>query len=278
VRRTLTIAEVALAGLGAAPAAALTTTRQAASSGAVSAVFSFNGKAPNYSSLRLKITRSGTVFYDRPVVASLPHTCGAGCWPAAVGHGMTSVHVLDLEHDGQPDVLLDLYTGGAHCCFVEQVYSYDPGAQIYTRTEHNFEDPGAQVKDLGHNARLEFLSRDPAFGNAFADFAASGMPIQIWTFADRRFSDVTRHYPQLIAKDAAAWLKDYRSAISVTPPDDEGLIAAWAADEYLLGHGALVKSTLTKEQNAGHLKGPFESGAKFVADLNRFLRKNGYEK
>jgi hypothetical protein len=265
VRRTLMIAVVAVAGLaGAAPALATT---QSAHAGNVKATFTFHGSAPNYSGQRLRIERAGTVVYDKPVVAG---RCGGLCGPGGV-HA-SSVHVLDLEHSGQPDVVLDLFSGGAHCCFIEQVFSYAASAHTYLKTERDLGDPGAQIKDLGHDGHLEFLSADDRFANQFTDFADSGLPIQIWTFKARRFMDVTRAYPPLIAKDASVWLTGFKTHHA----NGEGFIAAWAADEDLLGHTSLVKSTLATEQQRGHLNGPIESGAKFVSDLQKFLRKLGY--
>src|SRR5262249_23604484 len=39
------------------------------------------------------------------------------CAPAGFGN-IDAVHVQDLDGDGEPEVIVDLYTGGAHCCYV----------------------------------------------------------------------------------------------------------------------------------------------------------------
>ncbi len=251
------------------------TTTQTASGGGVTATFSFQGKLPNFTNLRLRIAQSGTVLYDAPVVVSLPGSCFDTCWPGSPQRNHPSVSVVYLEPSGTPQVLLDLYSGGAHCCWIAQVYSYDATTNTYEKSEHNFGDPGYAVKDFLHNGQLAFLSADDSFAYAFTDFAASGMPIQIWSFAGGNFIDVTRLFPALIAKDAAAWWTAYQKAIKYG--DDTGLIAAWAADEELLGHKALVDQTLAKEQAAGHLRSPLTGGgAKFVAQLKQFLKAHRY--
>ena len=105
------------------------------------------------------------------------------------------------------------------------------------------------------------------------------MPIQILTFSNRRFTDVTRSYPHLVAKDAAKWLKAFKSTSSHHYQDSVGVIAAWAADEDLLGHKRLVSRYLARQSKAGHLNtalSPQGGGGKFIARLNRFLRKHGY--
>ena len=125
----------------------------------------------------------------------------------------------------------------------------------YVKTEHDFASSGATLRRL--SGQWRFLSADPGFKYAFTDGADSGEPIQIWRFAAQRFVDVTRAYPKLIRADASSWLQLFRAHIA----NGVGLIAAWAADEELLGHDALVQSTLKTERRRGDLRaGPAGSG------------------
>lgn len=271
LRRALGIPIVAAVCLIAAPVAMATT--QTASAGDVTATFTFHGKVPKFHGLHLTISRSGAVVYDQPVVAKF---CGKLCWPGGVIHS-SSVHVVDLEGTGDPDVVLDLYSGGAHCCTVEQVFSFDPATGTYAKTEQVFGDPAAKIVDLGHDGHFEFLTADDSFAYKFTDFAASGLPIEILTFAGGHFTDVTRSYPKLVAKDAALWLRAFKAQARQHYPDSLGVIAAWAADEDLLGHTKLVKRYLHQQAVAGHLNAPFGAGGtRFVAKLQRFLRRRGY--
>jgi hypothetical protein len=247
---------------------------QSAHAGGVSATFTFAGRFPNYKNERLVIKRSGKVAYDQPVASKFCTPCA----PASALTRRSSVHVADLEHTGQPDVVLDLYSGGAHCCTVEQIFSFDPGSTTYVRSERDFGDPLVRIVDLAHNARHELLTADDSFAYEFTDFAASGLPIEIFTFSGGRFTDVTRHYRGAVARDAARWLKVFRGMARTHYQDSVGVIAAWAADEDLLGHFKLVRQYLAQQANAGHLKAPsFNAGGKkFVVKLQRFLRAHGY--
>jgi hypothetical protein len=273
-RAWLTACVLALsAGLASSASAAT----QTASSGNVSATFTFSGTYPNYTDESLAIAQSGQVLYNQPVTAN---PCGGQCAPGSTSAKQPSVQVLDLEHDGQPDVVLDLFSGGAHCCSIAEIFSFDPGTMTYVRTQRDFGDPGDQIVDLDHNGRYEFLTADDSFAYEFTDFAASGLPIQILTFAGDRFHNVTRSYPQLIAKDAAGWLKAFKSMAKQHYSDSVGVIAAWAADEDLLGHSKLVTRYLNQQARAGHLNSPLSpveaDGRKFVSNLQRFLRRHGY--
>ncbi|MGO9902693.1 MAG: hypothetical protein ACLP0J_24075 [Solirubrobacteraceae bacterium] len=275
MRRTLVLACVLTMSLVAAPAALATT--QMAHSGNVTATFTFQGKYPNYSGEAITIAQAGTVFYDQPVVSKF---CETECAPGSPFGKHSSVHVVDLEHNGQPDVVLDLFSGGAHCCSIEQFFSFDPGTMTYVETERDFGDPGERIVDLGHNGRYEFLTADDSFAYEFTDYVASGLPIEILTFSDRHFQNVTRRYPKLIANDAGIWLKAFTSMSKQHYQDSVGVIAAWAADEDLLGHSRLVSRFLAQQLKAGHLNsglGPEEAGGKkFVANLQKFLLKHGY--
>jgi hypothetical protein len=189
------------------------------------------------------------------------------------------VQVVDIEHTGQPDVILSLWTGGANCCVVDQIFSYDPGTMTYSKTRRDFGSDGAGIDDLNHNGRYEFVTDNSAFKYEFTDGAASGEPLQILTFSAGKFTDVTRKYPKLIATDAAKWLKFFKQQIKGSQIDSVGLIAAWAADEDELGHSQQVASYLQKEANAGVLRSPIATGGqRFITKLDKFLRKEGYLK
>jgi hypothetical protein len=276
VKRAVLVAAVTSALLLLAAPAALATT-QTAQSGNVAATFTFGGSYPNFSGMHLTIAQGTSVFYDAPVVSKL---CGAYCAPASPSGETSSVHVLDLEHDGQPDVLLDLYSGGAHCCWIEQIFSFDPGAMTYSMTQRDFGDPGEEVVDLRDNGHFEFLTADDRFAYQFTDFAASGLPIQILTFSDRHFSNITRQYPRLVTRDAARWMKAFNGMAKQHYSDSVGVVAAWAADEELLGHAKLVNTFLATQLTAGRLNSALSpqepGGAKFVVKLHKFLRTHGY--
>jgi hypothetical protein len=272
LRRGLVTASVAALCLIAAPAALATT--QTASAGNVTATFTFQGKVPHFRGLHLTISRGGVVMYDQPVVAKF---CGKLCWPGPAVTRRSPVQAVDLEGTGDPDVVLDLYSGGAHCCTVVQIFSFDPASATYVKTERVFGDPDAKVVDLGRSGHFEFLTADDSFAYRFTDYAASGLPIEIFTFANRHFTDVTRSYPTLLARDAALWLRAFKAQARQHYPDSVGVIAAWAADEDRLGHTKLVNRYLHQQAAAGHLNAPFAAGGtRFVARLQKFLRRRGY--
>lgn len=195
---------------------------------------------------------------------------------------MKVVHVVKLQPNGVSSVVLDLFSGGAHCCIIEQVYSLKTHSSVVQKSERNFGDPGAELVKLGKGGSFDFLSADDRFAYEFTDYAASGMPIQILSFSRSKFHDVTRSFPTLIAKDADMWLSIFKSQASSHYDDSVGVAAAWAADEDMLGHSSKVASFLAVQEKAGHLNTALSpitpNGKKFVAALQTFLRQRGYLK
>ena len=259
--------------------AATKTTTQTASAGNITASYTYNPNPPFSQHSNLKIIQSGKVVYNQ-VVSSV--WCGKVCWPDFITEGKKVIHVVKLQRNGTPSVVLDLYSGGAHCCSIEQVYTFKLNSTTVHKFEHNFGDPGEQLVQIGQNHSYDLLSADDHFAYEFTDFAASGLPIEILSFSGSTFHNITRSFPNLIAKDAKVWINVFKSRASSHYEDSVGGVAAWAADEDMLGHSAAVSKFLAAQVKAGHLNSALSSinleGEKFVIALQKFLRLHGYLK
>lgn len=269
MRRLLITVLVLAASAVLAPAALATT--ETATSGAVTATFTYTGQFPNFSGQHLTIAQSGTVLYDQPVTAM---GCGSGCAPGNFGTKASAVHVIDLDHTGQPNVVLDLFTGGAHCCFVSRFYRWD--GTTYVPSDRNWGDPGYRIADLDGDGVKELITADDRFAYAFTAFAFSLLPVRIYDLRAGSWQLVTKRFPARIRADARANWRAFKKAGRQNEP--RGAIAAWAADQYLLGHRAYARRTLAKLARHRHLPGQFppKSQGKFVRDLVRFLGRHGY--
>lgn len=107
-------------------------------------------------------------------------------------------------------------------------------------------------------------------------FAGVVRPIQIWSYTRGTFSDVTRSYPKAIERDAAALWRLYlahRGKDSV-----RYILAAWVADQYLLGRSGAVERALADALARGELKRRYESedAESYLRMVRRFLRRTGY--
>ena len=95
-------------------------TAQIVHSGDLTVTYTYHGTPPLSSHSTLKISELGKVLYDQAVTSKW---CGDDCSPNIIARDRKVVHIVRLNSSGSPSVVLDLYSGGAHCCFVEQVYS-----------------------------------------------------------------------------------------------------------------------------------------------------------
>lgn len=276
-RLPLTVGLTAAVLAVAAPAALAKTVTQTVRSGTISASFSYSRIGSfQYRHLALTIRSNGAVQYAQPVRSSF---CHQYCEPSAPGEKSKSIVFRRLSSNGT-QLMLGLYSGGAHCCSIVQIFNQAAGSRRWTRSSFNFGDPGYQLVDLNHDGTDEFLSADDRFAYEFTDYAASGMPLLIMRWSGGRFVDVTGTYPARIARDAAIWMKAFRQERQSHYNDTTGIIAAWAADEDELGHAGMVASFLHHAAAAGQLNSGLGNevpqNARFITALNRFLREQGY--
>jgi hypothetical protein len=229
------------------------------------------GSVPTYTGLRLSVQHLGKVVFDMPVKSSL-FPSGA---KTAGGLKPSSVSFHDLNGDGTPELVLVLWTGGAHCCYLDQIFDFTH--RPARKTEIDFRDSGAQTKI--DNGRVILQSADDRFDYVFTDYADSASPIQIWQYRSDRLVDTTRSFPGLIGTDAARWWSRYLTTRTSTKDNDvRGILAAWAADESLLGDGAAAQRRLLQIAASGDLDHGAGSpkGTAYVASLWKFLGSHGY--
>ena len=194
---------------------------------------------------------------------------------AQIGGELQSLCIARFPGESVPVVLLQLYTGGAHCCFVVRAWPATPGA---TPTDENNGNAGTEVtKSL---AGAEIVTADNSFYYAFAPFAASGAPVVVQSFGNGRFVDVTGQHPDLLQADANQWMSIFYQSESQGGSGLGGLgaLAAWAGDECRLGITGEPWAILSQLQSQNMLNSPsgYPTGQAFIDQLHRFLTQHGY--
>jgi hypothetical protein len=86
----------------------------------------------------------------------------------------SAIHDLtgsDLNADGYPDLVVETYSGGAHCCFGTQVFSLRPsGATLILRKPES--NAGGTFEDLDADRISEFVTYDDTFAYQYCPYAA----------------------------------------------------------------------------------------------------------
>jgi hypothetical protein len=233
-----------------------------------------------YHDVHLKIVRAGATRLD----ADIPPPCHE-CPPnPAASETKGSLVVEDLDGNSEPEVLVDLYTGGAHCCTWTQLYEYRPATGSYFRTKHGWADSGYTLRDLDRDGKPELHSYDASFAFAFTAYAFSVFPVQIWSFRDGHLTNVTRRFRRELRRDARMNKRLYRRTRDNEEADIRGVLAAYLADKYLLGQGRsgwrLVKRAVERGEvrKFGGRFDPNPAGRSYLRRLRRFLKRTGYLK
>jgi hypothetical protein len=244
-----------------------------ARAGAVEAVFSYRFDAPafRFSKQRLTISRGRAKSFSSWL--RKPPAGGFNAQPAGYFAHRRSVFVTDIDGDGEPEVVLDLYSAGAHCCWYTQIYRYVPETKHYSPLVHVWGNLGYVFADLDHDGSQELVTRDDRFSYAFASFADSRWPVRILRYRAGKLTVETPSYPAEIGRDAnALWhaaLNPRRKA------SNQGIVAAWAADEAMVGHWAVAFKAIDRLSRSGKIHGEL-SRVKYEQKLRRFLRRTGY--
>jgi hypothetical protein len=218
--------------------------------------------------LRLQVLRAGQEIGEGPVA---PPPCADGCRPGgATGEG-SPVRVLDLDGDGQREVLVELHSGGNHCCTVAEVWTLTPTAAL-PGAFFDFGNVGFQLRDVDADGVAEFVTTDDRFAYRYAFWLASSLPVRVLSYRAGRFRDVTSASPDLVRADQRRWWRQYRLAQMF----QRSPIAAWAANGYRLGERTRTLTILRREARRGRLDEGRSSGWRFVRRLDRDLRRLGY--
>jgi len=240
--------------------------------GALTARLTYTERAYLFEKLRVHIARAGRSALDAPVDR-------LGC-PDCRNARPVDVKIRDLD-GGEPEVLVDLYSGGAHCCMLTLILRWDPAARTYRSTLGYWGNFGSDLVDLDGDGRPEFSAFDERFVYTFTAYVYSVAPIQIWSYRGGKLVDVTRKFPARIAKNAATILSTYRHERGKRDTDVRSAVAAYVADEYLLGTPAEGRRLLDLALRRGDLgRGKallgWPAGQAFVRELLRDLKKWGY--
>jgi hypothetical protein len=240
----------------AVPAAADTETN-------VRANVTYAKRAGAYDKVRLSIARNGRTWRSGPLGTSY--------------FTRPKVAVRDLDADGELEVWVDTYTGGAHCCDQSRFFRWLPARRAYGKTFHDWGNAPYRAKNLDRRGHVELVSSDDRFAYVFTSFAGSAFPVRIWHFDRGGLRDVTRSFPSRVEADALRLWRAYKTWRNRT--DVRGILAAWQADQYLLGREDAGWRELERALARGDLEGPngvWPTGRRYLRALRAHLVKTGY--
>ena len=112
--------------------------------------------------------------------------------------------VGDVDGDGREELILESYSGGAHCCFSYLIFSLGEAPALMARFEAL--DSGAMLKDDDGDGIIEFHSQDMAFAYFGAPFATS-VRVPIVVVYDNGAFHLAEHFMRRPAPSEDEWEK-----------------------------------------------------------------------
>lgn len=196
---------------------------------------------------------------------------------------------ISLEHldpDAVPEVIFHRFTGGAHCCSIYRVYSWQ-GDRLHQLQTYPLDAAAAgDFTDLDNDGYSEFLTADGRFLYAFGSYASSWPPSIVLSFRNGTLIDVTRQFPERLRSQAYQMYEATRDSSPNSPtPGANSILAGYVAQKILLGeyasgwdymlahYNAIDDWGLTTTNAAGAI---VQQYADYPTALSAFLRDLNY--
>ncbi len=175
----------------------------------------------------------------------------------------TDLRIVTLE-GGRRAVLVDTFSGGAHCCMGTVVVTPGHRGQRAAVVAIDWGNAYDKLIPSADGSGSVFLGADDSSAYRFSSFAGSKFPIMIFSFRGGRFVDVTNDYPSLIRSDAAQHWHEFRTETYYSP---DSALSAYLADEYRLGNEDAAWARVHRANDPDKV---------FYANVRAWLREASY--
>lgn len=250
-----------------------------------SATVTFQQNSNFLSNLRIQISRNQQAVTSAAIpVQQLPN------YNRRVGFraNTTDIIVIDLDSDGEPEVITDVAEAKTNCCSSSFIYTYNPQIKQYsvnTQFWGNYnsgywlvpisgEERDRKLADVDNDGFYEFAAYDDRFRTRFSSIGGLGgsyAPIQIWRYQQGKLNNVTKEFPYFLTLNARESLDAYQRIRSQSGAEAaKSAMAAYVGAMYLLGQ----KDEAMQQLQQGY--SDTASGQRFITQLTSFLRQAGY--
>jgi hypothetical protein len=133
---------------------------------------------------------------------------------AAVGQSLTVIEDFwslndltgtDITGEGEPDLVVERFTGGAHCCGSTLVYNLGPNLTLVMETP--LSNCSGSFQELNGDGTLEFVTCDDLFAYTYCCFAGSPMVTVVLQYqTGRGYVPASPHFVDIYADEISTHL------------------------------------------------------------------------
>jgi hypothetical protein len=132
---------------------------------------------------------------------------------------ITGIKDYNFSGDGNKDIVIEYYSGGAHCCFSLNICNISNDKfnildSLYLGNSYY------DVKDLDGNGELEIISSNDMFAYAFTNFSQSRFPITIYSLKNNKLKLANKEFEKEVLahiKELQEELQEYTKSGFVCP-------------------------------------------------------------
>lgn len=161
---------------------------------------------------------------------------------------IADIKEYDLNNDGKKEILIEMYSGGAHCCTSVYLGKFINDKFVFTDTIF-WGNSYYTVEDLNKDGKLELSGANDMFAYAFTNYAETKFPPLIYAYNGSKFVNITSDHKELINKQLEEFRQElhtsYDTGFKCMEFDEDTfnteagsvktILAAMVADYYLLG-------------------------------------------
>ena len=101
---------------------------------------------------------------------------------------------LDINQNGIADIIINTYSGGAHCCSGTKIFEFgDTNEAIFD----DFSECPVEFKDLDDDGVTEIIGCDSSWAYRYCSYASSALPSVVWEWGGEYYDIVNPQYPEV---------------------------------------------------------------------------------
>jgi hypothetical protein len=130
---------------------------------------------------KVRILKDGKALFNTEAAQDFvgPNTNGIGYWIRSA-NDLVKADIKDITGDGIPELVLDGYSGGAHCC--GHNYIIELSSPLSVLLDLDTGDNGITFIDNGAGKPMSFKTQDSYFGYWLTSYSCSPQPTIIYKF------------------------------------------------------------------------------------------------